>query len=181
MKPAVLLLLAGLFSAFAYAQTVYESKDKQGPVFSETPSPGAQPIDLPPVNVIDIGNPNVGQKQQQAAPDYTTFTILSPQNQGTVHTNTGAFPVKLALAPALQSGNAIQVSLDGTTLPKLRKSLRFKINSSEWQSAAQNNPLHEIQVAVIDGAGNTLIISGPVKFYVDRAHRESGDAGGSRR
>ena len=173
MKRKVLPLLLCLLPAVVLAQTVYESKDKEGPVFSDIPSPGAQPIDLPPPNVIDTLTP-AQQPVSQAvpvAPDYTSITILSPQDQSTLHTNTGRFQVSLALAPALQSGNAISVSLDGTTLPTLRYSLQFDIKPNEWQSAAADNVLHRLQVAVVDDSGNTLISADPVQFYVHRAFR----------
>ena len=168
MKLAILSLLVFFLPAVADAQTVYESKDKQGPVFSDTPSPGAQPIDVPPPNVV--GTPTqVEQQSNQSTPGYTALTILSPQDQGTVHSNTGEFQVNLGLTPALQNGNAISVSLDGTTLPTLRNSLQFNITSAEWQSAATDNTMHELKVAVLDSAGNTLIAARPVKFYVHRA------------
>ena len=171
MKRKVLPLLICLLPAVVLAQTVYESKDKEGPVFSDTPSPGAQPVDLPPPNVIDTPTPAQQPVSQAVAPDYTSITILSPQDQSTLHTNTGRFQVSLALAPALQSGNAISVSLDGTTLPTLRYSLQFDIKPNEWQSAAADNVLHRLQVAVVDDSGNMLISADPVQFYVHRAFR----------
>ena len=48
-------LIAAALAAQAtalFAQTVYESKDKAGPVFSDRPSSGATPIELPPPNVV---------------------------------------------------------------------------------------------------------------------------------
>jgi hypothetical protein len=175
MKRNALPLLICLLPFVALAQTVYESQDKDGPVFSDTPSPGAQPVDLPPANVID--NPTPAQQQpvsQPANPGYTSVVILSPQAQGTVHSNSGEFQISLALTPALQSGNAISISLDGTTLPTLRNSLQFDITSDEWQSAAKENVLHELKVAVLDDSGNTLITANPVRFYVHRASRDAG-------
>jgi len=109
MKRNVVPLLICLLPAVALAQTVYESQDKEGPVFSDTPRPDAQPVDLPPANVID--SPTPAQQQpvsQPASPGYTAVTILSPQDQGTVHSNTGEFQVSLALTPALQGDNTIQ-------------------------------------------------------------------------
>ena len=67
---------------------MYESKDKAGQVFSNTPSPGAQPVDLPPASVIDTPTP-VQQHYQLAESGYTSVAILSPQDQDTLHTNTG--------------------------------------------------------------------------------------------
>jgi len=98
MKRNALPLLICLLPAVALAQTVYESQYKEGPVFSDTPSPGAQPVDLPPANVIDNPTP-VQQQSQPAASGYTSVVILSPQAQGTVHSNTGEFQVTASHSP----------------------------------------------------------------------------------
>ena len=172
MKRKVLPLLICLLPIAVLAQTLYESKDKEGPVFSDTPSPGAQPVDLPPPNVIDTPTP-VQQQSQPDASGYTSVAILSPQNQGTVHTNTGEFQVNLALNPALQASNAIRISLDGSQLPTLRYTLQFNITSNEWQSAAKDNVLHQLQVAIVDDSGNVLITADSVQFYVHRAFRDT--------
>src|ERR1700693_637966 len=133
-------LLAWLLPAVACADAVYECHDKDGPVFSDTPCPGAERINLPPPNVIDVSPPPAQQAvSQPTAPAYTAFVILSPENGGTDHTNTGRFRVSLALTPALQDGNAISISLDGTQLPTLRYSLQFDVTSEEWASAASAN------------------------------------------
>ena len=168
MKRNALSLLIFLLPAVVFAQTVYQSRDKEGPVFSDTPSPGAQPVDLPAANVIDTDT-LTQQQTQPAAPGYTAITILSPQDEDTLHTNTGEFQVILSLTPALISGNAISVSLDGKQLPTLRYSLQFNITPDEWQRAAADNVLHKLQVAVVDDTGNTLISANPVQFYVHRA------------
>lgn len=91
-----------------------------------------------------------------------------------MHSNTGEFQISLALTPALQSGNAISISLDGTTLPTLRYSLQFDITSDEWQRAATDNVLHQLQVAIVDDSSSTLITANPVQFYVHRASRDAG-------
>lgn len=156
MKRKALQLLIFLLPAVAMAQTVYKSRDKEGPVFSDIPSLGAQPVDLPPINVIDTSTPAQQQHVRQPAESgYTSVAILSPQNEGTVHTNTGEFQVSLALTPALQGGNAISVSLDGATLPTLRNSLQFDITPDEWQSAATDNVLHQLQVSVVETVRTT--------------------------
>ena len=97
-----MLLLTG--SALAAAQGIYESRDKAGPVFSDQPSPGAKAIDLPPPNVIQTDPVRPSQPAPAAtAPYYTAFAITSPENEGTVHSNTGAFDVGVRLEPALRS------------------------------------------------------------------------------
>jgi hypothetical protein len=163
-------LLIFLSPALACAQVVYQCPGQDGPVFSDTPCPGGKRMDLGPPNVIDTNAPAPQQATTQAASSpYTAFTIMSPENDGTVHTNTGQFPVRLALTPPLQGANAISVSLDGTQLPTLRYSLQFDVTQEEWESAAAANVQHLLQVSVVDRAGNTLLAATPVQFYAHRA------------
>ena len=170
MKRIALLLLL-LLPAVAPAQ-VYECPGQDGPVFTNTPCPGGKRMDLGPPNVIDTGNPTQqGGVAQPVASAYTAFAIASPENGGTIHTNTGQFQVSLALTPGLQGGNAISVSLDGTQLPTLRYALQFDITPEEWESTAAANVEHVLQASVVDRAGNTLIAAAPVQFYVHRAFR----------
>ena len=170
MRPTLLLIL--LLPAIASAQTtIYECQGKEGPIFSGTPCPGAKVLDLPSPNVIDTGAPPQGQSAppQAAAPAYTALTIVQPNDRGTIHTNTGQFSVSLSLTPALQDGNSIVVSLDGTQLPALRTSLQFDITPDEWQDAATDTTRHTLSVSVVDGSGNLLISANPVQFYAHRA------------
>ena len=169
MKRNALPLLIWLLPAVACAQTMYECPGKDGPVFTNTPCPGGKQLDLGPPNVIDTGNSPQQPAAQTDTPAYTAFTILSPENDGTIHTNTGEFQVSLALTPGLQGGNAVSVSLDGTQLPTLRYSLQFDITQEEWESAAAANVQHMLQASVVDRSGNTLIAATPVQFYVHRA------------
>jgi len=169
IRTASLLLL--LLPAIALAQ-VYECPGQDGPVFTNTPCPGGKRMDLGPPNVIDTGNPpQQAGATQPAVSAYTSLAIISPENGGTIHTNTGQFQVSLDLAPALQGGNAVSVSLDGTQLPTLRYSLQFDITPEEWESAAAANVEHMLQASVVDRSGNTLIAATPVQFYVHRAFR----------
>ena len=163
-------LLTLLSPALALAQ-VYECPSQYGaPTFQDTPCAGGKQMDLGPPNVIDTNAPAPQQAvSQTSASAYTAFTIVSPENDGTIHTNTGEFTVKLELTPPLQGGNAISVSLDGTQLPTLRYSLQFDITQEEWESAAAANVQHLLQASVVDRAGSTLIAGTPVQFYAHRA------------
>ena len=171
MTRFVLALLISLSPAIACAQTMYECPSRYGaPVFTDTPCPGGKEMDLGSPNVIDTNAPAAQQPATQAAASvYTAFSILAPGNEGTIHTNTGQFTVSLALTPALQGGNAISVSLDGTQLTTLRYSLQFDITQEEWESAAAANVQHMLQASVVDRAGNTLIAATSVQFYAHRA------------
>lgn len=166
-------LLAATVSAPCIAQTVYESKDKSGAtVFSDRPAPGAKPMDLPPPNVVQT--PAVSKRvpaPAAAATPYTSLSIASLDNEGTVHTNTGEFDIRARSTPALRAaaGDRIRVKLDGNLLATAYASRWVKISAEDWQAAASSDAKHTLQVAIVDRAGATLIESAPVTFYAHRA------------
>ena len=172
-RPIIALLLATGCTLAAAQGPVYESKDKAGPVFSDRPSPGAKAIDLPPPNVIDVPQPAPrGPAPQADAPAYTSLAISVPKNQGTIHSNTGAFNVRVRTGPALRkaAGDRITVKLDGNLLPQNYQSASFRMTEADWQRAARpDNVGHTLQVAIVDKAGAVLIESAPITFYAHRA------------
>ena len=173
-KRAVRAALAAALAAVALAplaQTVYETKDKAGPVFSDKPAPSA--------SVVDVGTPNViampptapaPAAPVQAGPAYRSFVIDVPTGQGTVHSNSGAFDVRARLSPALRSGDRILVNLDGTVLKTPFRSPSLRVSDADWRAAANaDNALHTVQLAVVDARGTVLIETPPAAFYVQRA------------
>ena len=50
-KPSLLVVLC--IATVAAAQPVYETSDRDGPVFSDIPSTGAREIPLPQINLMD--------------------------------------------------------------------------------------------------------------------------------
>jgi hypothetical protein len=176
-KRILIALIVAAWSVLCAAQSpVYESHGKDGPVFSDEPSPGAKRIDLGPGNVMQTPQ----QPQAPAAttaPAYTSLSITSPANQGTVHTNTGAFDVHVAVQPALRTaaGDVIRVQFDSTLLPETYDSAQIQLTQADWSGAAQGDDAeHTLQVMVVSSTGQVLIKSAPVSFYAHRAAREEG-------
>jgi hypothetical protein len=171
------LALAGLLIAtLAAAQPVYESRDRSGPVFSDMPTTGAREMHLPPANVMDppVATP-LPAPPPATAPAYASLQIMQPEDDGTVHSNTGQFSIALTLEPPLQleRGDAIAVRLDGTVLADKRTTLQFDVTADEWQMAARDQVEHTVEVAVVDRSGNALLVAAPVRFYVHRASRRN--------
>ena len=163
-------LLLALCAALAAAQTkVYESKDKSGPVFSDQPSPGAKELTLPPPNVMPGSAPQQQAAPQPALPAYRLLNILSPEDKGTVHSNTGDFDLRVQAAPELRAGDRIRVKLDGTLIGRDFQSTAISLTDADWQAAASSSSIeHTLQVAIVDGNGKLLIESPPVSFYARR-------------
>jgi hypothetical protein len=170
MRTALTFALLAILSTSSTAQ-VYECPGKDGPEFTDVPCTGGRQLQLPPPSVIETERPRAAPPApaEPAATGYAAFAIASPEEQGTVHTNTGRFPVALSLDPALRDGDLIQVSLDGTLLAKLRDSLQFDIAMDEWESAAVADAQHVLEAHVLDRSGKTVISAAPVQFYVLRS------------
>lgn len=153
------------------AQTVYETKDKAGPVFSDKPAQGASAVELPPPNVISM--PAAASTPAPSAPPpapYRDLMILAPEARGSVHSNTGEFDVRARLSPALRGSDRILVSLDGNVLKTRFRGANLHITEADWNAAASgDDSLHTIQLTVVDAKGEPLIASAPVSFYVQRA------------
>ena len=166
---ASLLVMA---SAAAWAQsTVYESRDKSGKVYSDKPTPGAEPVDLPPPNVVSMPQPApVAPPAPASAPAYRSLVFVSLTQGGTIHSNTGAFDFSVRAAPALRSADRFRISLDGTLLPGSYRSPNLHVSEADWGRAARSdNVEHTLQVAIVDGEGKVLISSDTISFYAQRA------------
>lgn len=165
-----MLVVVSAWSIEVVAQ-VYESKEKGGvPVYSDTPTQGAKPVDLPAPNVVNTPQP--AQPQSPSAPaaaSYAQLAILAPAQQDTVHTNTGAFNVQVSLAPMLRPGDAFVVTLDGNALPGRYTTPNISLTEQDYASAASATHQHSLSVAVVDSNGNVLLSSNAVSFYVDRS------------
>jgi hypothetical protein len=118
--------------------------------------------------------PNQQPAPATTAPYYTALAISSPENGGTIHSNTGAFDVSVQLQPALRTarGDRIEARLDGRALARRFNSAKFGITEADWQkSASPDNVEHTLQVVILDKAGAVLIESAPVRFFAHRATR----------
>jgi hypothetical protein len=152
------------------AQTVYESKDKAGPVFSDRPSSGAVPVDVPPPNVVSspaVKPPAAAPTASTAAPAYRRLVIQRPAEQDMVHSNTGAFDIRAGLSPPLRPKDRVRVLIDGNLVPTVYRSTSLHISENDWRSAATGDSgEHTLQLAVVDADGRPWIESEPVRFYL---------------
>jgi hypothetical protein len=128
------------------AQTIYESKDKAGTVFSDRRSVGSAVVS-----------------------PYRRFVINRPSEQDTVHTHTGEFSVSASVSPPLRSSDRIRVLLDGNLVPNVYRGTNLRISESDWQSAATGTQgEHRIQLTIVDADGTLWIETAPVSFHVLR-------------
>jgi hypothetical protein len=160
------------------AQTVYESKDKAGPVFSDKPSSGAKPVQLEAPNVVSPPVVTPAPAQPAAsAPDYRRLVITQPRNQDSIHSNDGSFGIAAQLTPPLRPTDRVRVLIDGNLVPTVFRSSNPRITPNDWQATALGDRgEHTLQLAVVDANGVPKIESPVVSFYLHRAA-----VGGTRR
>jgi hypothetical protein len=160
MKHHWMIAVALVAQAMApLAQTVYESKDKTGPVFSDKPSPGAKPLQLEAPNVVS-----------PPAVTPARLVIASPSNQDSVHSNDGAFGISARLSPPLRPNDRVRVLIDGNLVPTVFRSTSPRITPADWQATALGDRgEHTLQLAVVDANGVPAIESPVVGFYLHRA------------
>lgn len=176
-----------LGAASVPAQTVYQSRGTNGPVFSDKPQPGAKAVELRPLNVIDstalTGEKNAAPPVQpkaggepagskEAAVAYRSFSIVFPENDGSVVANTAQFEVRVAVEPALRlgEGHAIAVSINGQPVVQRFTATEFTIPPEFWgdQLPPPNQRL-QLGAAIVDRNGAVVKEAAPVQFYLRHA------------
>ena len=98
------------------------------------------------------------------AQDPVTVRILSPVSGETIHDNDGNVPVRLELSGrgTVDAYGRVRVLLDGRSYGADRERASFMLENVERGD-------HELQIQIIDRAGETIATSAAVKFLMWRA------------
>jgi hypothetical protein len=185
------LASALLFSALVFqnttvqAQGVYVTPGENGPVFSDKPRPGAKEITLPPLNVVPpprvprtdtpadaASKKSESPKTDAAAFEYRGFSVVFPENEGSVVANTAVFEVRVAVDPPLQlgEGHAIMVSINGRSVGRRFTASEFMIPPEFWgDSLPPANQSMQLDASIVDGNGHVLKMAAPVRFFMRHA------------
>ena len=168
------ILLLCVFSWAAVAE-IYRSVGADGKTtYSDTPGPGAEKVQLPPVMIYNApplppaqAVPGTQETTKPAAmpPPYSKMSILAPQQDETIWDNQGLVEVVVVLEPDLQLllGHRIVVTIDGVPHGEPRVTTRMHFSDLDRGT-------HAMGVKVIDQKGKALIAAKPVTFHM---HRES--------
>ena len=160
----ILLTLLVVICAAASAE-VFKRIGPDGSVqFSDRPGADAEKGDLGPIQTLKLPPVRPGkttQGRQQQTFQYTEFSIVSPASEEGIRANDGNVTVRMALQPALRSGDTVAVSIDGEHIG----------TGSSTTIQLTNLPRggHTVQAAVIDTEGKELVQAQPVTFYILRA------------
>jgi len=177
MKPAkrVVFVAISLVWASGLSAAVYKSVDAQGNVvYTDEPGGDAKPVKLPPLSTVPAPRyksstqpttQSSAELEQSAATNYQQISIVSPTQDATLRDNTGAVPVNVVLEPELNSvaGHRYRYYLDGQAQGKPTESDQISFANLDRGS-------HTVEAAVVDSAGQELIRSSSVQFFL---HRQS--------
>ena len=183
------LLLGGCCLLFAVqaalaADEVFVTRGASGPVFSDRPQPGARPVTLPPLNVVEpvpvgrppapaVGTPGeAAGRGEAAAASYRRLAITFPEEGGAVVANTALFEVRLAVEPPLQlgEGHAFAVAINGRPVGQRFTASEFMIPPEFWgDTLPPPNQFHQLDAAIVDNAGRILLRARPVTFQLRHA------------
>ncbi len=157
---------------------VYKSVGPDGKVtYSDQPQPGATEVELPKFPAAPLPAPATTSTTapaasgpqggaQNAAPafkGYSTLSIVTPANDGTIRENTGSVEVTIASVPEWdpQWGHSIKVLLDGKPLPDRYTTPTFQLKNADRGT-------HTLQAIVLDAKQNELITSPTITFHMKR-------------
>ncbi len=147
---------------------IYKWVDSRGEVhYSDTPTRDAEEIKLSDPTIytpagVGSGNSSSAQQAGTTAPqksNYSSFVILSPNNNEVVQANGGSVTIRFQTQPELQTGHYIQAVLDGKILDQ-------RVTGTVLQLTNVQRGAHMLHASIHDAAGRLLSRSNIVQFFV---------------
>jgi len=112
---------------------------------------------------------NKSVKPEKVVVEYRKFSVLSPEDNGSVLANTAIFEVRLAVEPRLQlgEGHAFDVSINGRSVGQRFTATEFMIPPEFWggQMPLANQEL-QLDASIVDENGKGLMKAPPVRFFM---------------
>ena len=185
-------LLFASSCATVQAQGVYVTRGENGPVFSDKPQTGSKEVNLKPLNVVPSqqgasqaekagqGQGATGKRgdqddltrgpgpQGKGVPAYRSFSIISPEDNGSVAGDSSVFEVRLAVDPPLLlgDGHAFLVRINGRFVEQRFTATEFMIPPGFWaEGYLPANQSMQLEASIVDGVGQVLMRSAPVVFH----------------
>ena len=108
------ILLTQAFSVFAGSAKIYVWRNEQGVlVFSDSPQPGAEEVDVKEPNTIKSSiDTSILDIKPKVINNSYQVDIFQPKNNATVRDNTGSVYVSARIKPIFKRGLKIQLYLE---------------------------------------------------------------------
>lgn len=149
---------------------VYRQVDSQGNVtFSDTPSRGAERIQVKPVTTVTL--PKMRDIESRLAPEpkpasnqadslYSKITFTAPENNQAFYSGSGDIAFQVTSTPPLLEGHQFEVTLDGQPVGQ-NASGTFTVRNVFRGT-------HSAQVNVVDARGRPVATGDSITFTVHR-------------
>ena len=160
-----------IFSSSVFAE-MYKSVDEQGLItYSDTPPvKDAEALEPPMLNTMPTVKPRPkSEEAEEELPEetkYISLSLISPQNEATIRSNSGNISVSLSIKPALniRQGHYMSIQINGNTV-------KDKISSNTTQLTNIDRGTISITASVKNKKGATLLSSKPVTVHLHRASK----------
>jgi len=165
----LLVLLTQAFSVSAIEDStdasakVYVWRNEVGVlVFSDSPMPGAEEIDITETNIIESSiNTSVLDIKPKPIDNNYQIAITQPENEATIRDNTGSVYISGRVKPVFKHGLKIQLYLDGQPYESTQTHSTFALRDIDRGE-------HQIKMSILDDQGKVIATSSPVTFYMHR-------------
>lgn len=155
-------------SGAAFAE-IYRTVDADGNVvYTDTPTSGSKPVDLPPASTYSpprnaTAVPERESAQAEEPEFYSNVQIVQPGDEETIRANTGNVDVGVQVSPELfvEAGHRIQFYLDGEPVG----APSFELSTT---LANIDRGEHTVAAAIVDTSGATLERTDSRRFFVQR-------------
>ena len=162
------LLFAMLLTSMAVSAQIYRTTDEQGNVvFTDTPPAGAGPaeaVELQQINTTPAPPTRTApqaeqQPEEEASP--LSVSIVNPAPETSIPMGPGNFSVDAKVAPGLGSDESLQLYIDSVPWGGPQR-------ETSWALTNIFRGAHDLTVAVINGEGEQLANSDPIRVFVHR-------------
>lgn len=172
MRKLLVAAVLGLLAApILLATEIYRSvNEEHGVEYSDTPSPGAQRIEIQAPQIVPstppLPGPNAPAPEivpETAPVSYERIAISNPANDETLRDNAGNVLVSISLSPALQTafGHRLVLLVDGKPFGAPGTATNFAL--TEVARGA-----HTLQAQVVGQDGGTLAQSPASSFFLHK-------------
>jgi hypothetical protein len=148
------------------AANIWKWRDANGVVhFSDQPVPGAEQVNLQLPSTYapsPVSEAKSSSSSSSAAFSYSNVEIWKPSAELTIANTVGVVSVAVRVEPQLSSEHHLALYMDGRLVPG------FPPQGMEYDITEVDRGEHSLTLAVLDAKGNQIVLSSPVRFYVQQ-------------
>jgi hypothetical protein len=131
-------------------------------VFSDSPKPGAEEVEIKEPNSISSIDTSVLDLTPKIIKDDYQVEINQPAANATIRDNTGSVYVAGRIKPIFKKGLKIQLYLDDKPYKKPQSHSMFVLRNIDRGE-------HVIKMKLLNEKGKVIALSKPITFYMHRA------------